>query len=43
MIGAGFVQCEQRELAVMCLALAVGFTFGSRAGYNVNHVDIAPR
>ena len=43
MIGTGFVTCQQPAVAVALLAVAVGFTFGSRSGYGVNHVDIAPR
>ena len=38
---AGFVKCN-RELAVLFLTLGVGFGGLGMAGYNVNHLDLAP-
>ena len=43
MIAVAFVDCTMGWLAVVFLCISVGFTGGSRAGFGVNHVDIAPR
>ena len=43
MVGVGFLDCTKRSIAVALLTVAVGLTFGSRSGYNVSAVDIAPR
>ncbi|XP_046559252.1 LOW QUALITY PROTEIN: sialin-like [Haliotis rubra] len=43
LIGASFVTCEFRHIAVVLLCFAVGGTGVTRAGFPVNHVDIAPR
>ena len=43
MIAVAFVDCTIGWLAVVFLCISVGFTGGSRAGFGVNHVDIAPR
>ena len=42
LIGTGFCSCEHRTLAVILLSLAMTFTGLGRAGYHVNHLDIAP-
>ncbi|XP_025090955.1 sialin-like [Pomacea canaliculata] len=42
LIGTCFVGCNH-TLAVILLTLAVGFSGFSTAGYNPNHLDIAPR
>ena len=34
---------ESKGLAVLCLILAVGFSGFAISGFNVNHLDIAPR
>ncbi|OPL33396.1 sialin, partial [Mytilus galloprovincialis] len=39
----GFITCDDRQYAVVCLALAVGFSGLVRAGHIVNHVDFAPK
>lgn len=39
----GFITCDNRQYAVVCLALAVGFSGLVRAGHIVNHVDFAPK
>ncbi|XP_076085056.1 sialin-like [Mytilus galloprovincialis] len=43
LIATGFVECEKRGLAVVFLCLALLFTGFERAGYAVNHIDIAPK
>lgn len=43
LIITGFISCDDREYAVACLALAVGFSGLVRAGHIVNHVDFAPK
>ncbi|KAK7496742.1 hypothetical protein BaRGS_00011951, partial [Batillaria attramentaria] len=43
LVGAGFVNCESREMAVVLLALAVGFEGLCYSGYMVNQIDFAPR
>lgn len=43
LIITGFISCDDREYAVVCLALAVGFSGLVRAGHVVNHVDFAPK
>ncbi|VDI73245.1 MFS transporter, ACS family, solute carrier family 17 (sodium-dependent inorganic phosphate [Mytilus galloprovincialis] len=43
LIGTGFVSCDQRNIAVAFLSIAVMFTGFSRAGYVVNHVDFGPK
>ena len=43
LIITGFISCADREYAVACLALAVGFSGLVRAGHIVNHVDFAPK
>ncbi|XP_053384723.1 uncharacterized transporter slc-17.2-like [Mercenaria mercenaria] len=42
LVGTGFCSCEHRTLAVILLSLAMTFMGLGRAGYMVNHVDIAP-
>ncbi len=37
----GYVGCDQ-VLAVLCLSLGVGLGGLGMAGYNVNHLDLAP-
>lgn len=34
---------QSKALAVLCLILAVGFSGFAISGFNVNHLDIAPR
>ncbi|XP_013416429.1 sialin, partial [Lingula anatina] len=43
LIATGFVDCETRMIGVAFLTLGVAFTAGVRAGFQINHVDIAPR
>ncbi|CAG2223697.1 SLC17A5 [Mytilus edulis] len=43
LIGTGFVSCDQRNIAVAFLSIAVMFTGFHRAGYVVNHVDFGPK
>ncbi|XP_076472601.1 sialin-like [Babylonia areolata] len=43
LVGVGFVNCEHRTLAVVLLAVAVGFEGLCYSGYMVNHIDFAPR
>lgn len=43
LIGTGFVSCDQRNIAVAFLSIAVMFTGFSRGGYVVNHVDFGPK
>ncbi|CAG5136557.1 unnamed protein product, partial [Candidula unifasciata] len=43
LVGVGFVDCENRVIAVVLLAVAVGFEGLCFAGYMVNQVDFAPR
>ncbi|XP_046326762.2 sialin-like [Haliotis rufescens] len=43
LVGASFVTCEFRHVAVVLLCFAVSGTGITRAGFPVNHVDIAPR
>ncbi|XP_076472677.1 sialin-like [Babylonia areolata] len=43
LVGVGFVDCEHRTLAVVLLAVAVGFEGLCYSGYMVNHIDFAPR
>lgn len=40
---AGFMTCTQRPLAVMMLCMCTFFLGLNRAGYTVNHIDLAPR
>ncbi|XP_067658855.1 sialin-like [Haliotis asinina] len=42
LVATGFVKCENRMVAVVLLCAAVGCLGISKAGYMVNHVDIAP-
>lgn len=42
-VAVGYITCEQRDVAVALLSVAVMFTGLCRAGYNVNHVDFAPK
>ncbi|XP_046559210.1 sialin-like [Haliotis rubra] len=42
LVATGFVKCENRMIAVVLLCAAVGCLGISKAGYMVNHVDIAP-
>ncbi|XP_025084629.1 sialin-like [Pomacea canaliculata] len=42
-VSAGYINCSQRPLAVFLLCLCLSFYGLSRAGYIVNHIDIAPR
>ncbi|XP_033764213.1 sialin-like [Pecten maximus] len=42
-VATGFSTCENRDMAVIFLSLAVMFTGLSRAAYVVNHVDFAPK
>ena len=43
LVGAGYVGCEHRAIAVVLLAVAVGFEGLSYSGFIVNHIDFAPR
>ncbi|XP_076472441.1 sialin-like [Babylonia areolata] len=43
LVGVGFVNCEHRTLAVVLLAVAVGFEGLCYSGFMVNHIDFAPR
>ncbi|XP_048752020.2 sialin-like [Ostrea edulis] len=42
-VAVGYITCEQRDVAVALLSVAVMFTGLCRAGYTVNHVDFAPK
>ncbi|XP_062591838.1 sialin-like [Saccostrea cucullata] len=42
-VAVGYTDCDQRGVAVALLSLAVMFTGLCRAGFTVNHVDIAPK
>ncbi|XP_076452082.1 sialin-like [Babylonia areolata] len=39
----GYMSCSQRALAVFLLSLCMCFGALNRAGYTVNHIDLAPR
>ncbi|KAL8587270.1 hypothetical protein ACOMHN_045518 [Nucella lapillus] len=39
----GYMQCGQRVLAIFLLCLCLSFAALNRAGYTVNHIDLAPR
>ncbi|CAC5356926.1 SLC17A5 [Mytilus coruscus] len=43
LVATGFASCDQRNMAVAFLSLAVMFTGFNRAGYVVNHVDFGPK
>ncbi|XP_025084631.1 sialin-like isoform X2 [Pomacea canaliculata] len=42
-VSAGYMTCDQRPLAVFLLCLCLTFVGLNRAGYAVNHIDLAPR
>uniref|UniRef100_A0A1I8I8F0 MFS domain-containing protein n=2 Tax=Macrostomum lignano TaxID=282301 RepID=A0A1I8I8F0_9PLAT len=41
LLGVGFT--DKSSVAIVCLIIAVGFSGFAISGYNVNHLDIAPR
>lgn len=41
LLGVGYTREE--TTAIVCLTIAVGFSGFAISGYNVNHLDIAPR
>ena len=41
LVGCGYVSCD-RTLAVSLVFLGVGFNCLAQAGFQVNHMDIAP-
>lgn len=43
MVSTGFIGCEHRYIAVVTLALSMGFVGLNKAGFVVNHVDYAPK
>ncbi|XP_052061714.1 uncharacterized transporter slc-17.2-like [Mytilus californianus] len=43
LVATGFVPCEKKYLAVLFLCLAVTMSGFTRAGYSVNHIDVAPK
>ena len=42
-VGASFLDCTQRDLAITMVTIAVASLAFGRNGYMVNNVDIAPR
>ncbi|XP_076451310.1 sialin-like [Babylonia areolata] len=43
LVVVGYMPCTQRALAVFLLSLCLCFAALNRAGYAVNHIDLAPR
>ncbi|XP_013416430.1 sialin-like [Lingula anatina] len=43
MVATAFIDCDTRMAGVAFLTLAMTFSAGALAGYQINHADIAPR